>query len=188
MSNTLAYRLSLASGTFVSGMRQAQDTVRGLNREAANANSQLGRMGAATSTSSRYLQMAADAALGTTMAFGGVTSAAGLFFSALGASRIVLGAVAEIDSLTRALAGMEGSTEAAAARLEVLRKVAKVPGLGFTEAVQGDIRLRAVGFSAKQSEAFCARLAMPSQASAEERRNSMAPSWALPKWLPKAKS
>lgn len=54
----------------------------------------------------------------------------------------------EIDSLRRALATMEGSAAKTEARMKELREVAKLPGLGFAEAVQGDVRLRAVGISA----------------------------------------
>lgn len=54
----------------------------------------------------------------------------------------------EIDSLRRALATLEGTSAKTEARMKELREVAKLPGLGFKEAVQGDVRLRAVGISA----------------------------------------
>jgi len=77
-------------------------------------------------------------------------------------------AAAKVDSLTRGLqavtqqqlgeqgvTGLQGIAQAAADtqnRLKELREVAKLPGLGFTEAIQGDIRLRAVGLSADLSK------------------------------------
>ncbi len=61
-------------------------------------------------------------------------------------------AFAKIDSLRRGLDSMTGSTQATKVRMEELLEVSKLPGLGFEEAVQGDIRLRAVGISAKQSK------------------------------------
>lgn len=60
-------------------------------------------------------------------------------------------AFAEFDSLRRGLDSVTGSSEATAARLKELREIAKQPGIGFQEAIKGDIRLRAVGISAGQS-------------------------------------
>lgn len=60
-------------------------------------------------------------------------------------------AFAEFDSLRRGLDAVTGSTEATAERLKQLREIAKQPGIGFQEAIKGDIRLRAVGISAGQS-------------------------------------
>jgi tape measure domain-containing protein len=60
-------------------------------------------------------------------------------------------AFAEFDSLRRGLDAVTGSTEATAERLKELREIAKQPGIGFQEAIKGDIRLRAVGISAGQS-------------------------------------
>lgn len=65
----------------------------------------------------------------------------------------VLGNYAAYDGMVRGLKTLEGTAEATTARIELLRKVAQVPGLGFEEAVQADIRLRAVGISAEDSEA-----------------------------------
>lgn len=56
------------------------------------------------------------------------------------------------DSLKRALAAVSGSTEAATAQLARLKEVAKSPGLGFREAIQGSVNLQAAGLSAKTAE------------------------------------
>lgn len=77
-------------------------------------------------------------------------------------------ASAKIDSLRRGLqavtqqqlgeagitglAGVAQAAEDTKARLLELKQVAALPGLGFAEAVQGDIRLRAVGISADLSK------------------------------------
>lgn len=66
---------------------------------------------------------------------------------ALGTAAI--SAFAKIDSLNRGLDSMTGSSSATTKRVSELLEVSKLPGLGFEEAVQGDIRLRAVGISAK---------------------------------------
>nr|WP_281375557.1 tape measure protein [Haloferula luteola] len=60
-------------------------------------------------------------------------------------------AFAQEERLQKGLAAIMGDGEAAAARMRELQLVAKMPGLGFQEAVQGDIRLQAVGFSAARS-------------------------------------
>jgi tape measure domain-containing protein len=49
------------------------------------------------------------------------------------------------------LAGLQLAAQQAGDRLKVLEVIAKAPGIGFEQAVAGDIRLRAVGISAAQS-------------------------------------
>jgi tape measure domain-containing protein len=53
----------------------------------------------------------------------------------------------KMDTARRSLAAVAGSAEEASRQLEVLRDVAKAPGLGFLEAIQGAVRLQAVGMS-----------------------------------------
>lgn len=57
-----------------------------------------------------------------------------------------------LDSLKRGLTAITGSAVDAAVQLERLREIAKAPGIGFQEAIQGSIRLQAVGFSALEAE------------------------------------
>jgi tape measure domain-containing protein len=49
------------------------------------------------------------------------------------------------------LAGLQLAAQQAGDRLKVLEVIAKAPGIGFEQAVAGDIRLRAVGITAEQS-------------------------------------
>lgn len=63
----------------------------------------------------------------------------------------MLDAVVSMDRLERGMLTLEGSSAAAASRLESLREAARLPGLDFEQAVQGDIRLRSVGLSAELS-------------------------------------
>jgi tape measure domain-containing protein len=77
-----------------------------------------------------------------------------VFGTATAAALSNLQSYAEFDGLVRGLKTIEGTAAGTQARLELLRDVAKLPGLGFEEAVRGDIRLRAVGLSAKQSESI----------------------------------
>lgn len=57
----------------------------------------------------------------------------------------------DIDKLERGMVAIMGSSEAAAAELTKLKEVAKLPGIGFKEAVQGSINLQAVGLSADEA-------------------------------------
>ena len=70
----------------------------------------------------------------------------------LAMSGAMISAYAKIDSLSRGLDAITGSTQATGERMKELMEVSKLPGLGFEEAIQGDVRLRAIGFSAKMSK------------------------------------
>lgn len=61
-------------------------------------------------------------------------------------------ATVSLDSMRLGMTVLEGSTEAANARLQEMRDLAKLPGLGFEQAVEGDIRLRSAGISASISK------------------------------------
>jgi tape measure domain-containing protein len=61
-------------------------------------------------------------------------------------------AATEMDSLKRGLTAVVGSSAEAERQLVRLKEVAKLPGLGFKEVVQGSINLQAAGFSAQLSE------------------------------------
>lgn len=57
----------------------------------------------------------------------------------------------QMDRMKRAMINTAGGAKEAEMRLAELREMAKLPGIGFEQAVQGDIRLRSVGVSAEQS-------------------------------------
>ena len=61
-------------------------------------------------------------------------------------------AAVSMDSLKRGLTAVAGSSGEAEKQLVRLREVAKLPGLGLQEAIQGSIRLQAAGFSAELAE------------------------------------
>ena len=69
-----------------------------------------------------------------------------------GLAHTALETVVNLDRLQRGMQTLEGSAEGGARRLEELREAARLPGLDFEQAVQGDIRLRSVGLSAKLSK------------------------------------
>jgi len=68
---------------------------------------------------------------------------------AIGATAV--NAAADFDSLERALAGIMGGANAAAGEMSKLKEAAKLPGLGFEEAVRGSVNLQAVGLSADEA-------------------------------------
>lgn len=59
---------------------------------------------------------------------------------------------AKLDSLTRGLASVSVSAADLQGQLSRLREVAKLPGLGFEEAVQGSLSLQSAGLSARLAE------------------------------------
>lgn len=68
---------------------------------------------------------------------------------AIGATAV--NAAADFDSLERALSGIMGGVGAAAGEMTKLKEAAKLPGLGFEEAVRGSVNLQAVGLSADEA-------------------------------------
>jgi tape measure domain-containing protein len=68
---------------------------------------------------------------------------------AIGATAV--NAAADFDSLERALSGIMGGANAAAGEMVKLKEAAKLPGLGFEEAVRGSVNLQAVGLSANEA-------------------------------------
>jgi tape measure domain-containing protein len=61
-------------------------------------------------------------------------------------------AAADLQKLETGLKAVAGSSEEASRQMSSLRQVAKLPGLGLEEAIQGSINLQAVGLSAEQAE------------------------------------
>ena len=72
--------------------------------------------------------------------------------AALGLIKSSIESAASMEGLKRGLASVAGSSEEAERQLVRLREVAKSPGLGFREAIQGSVRLQAVGLNAELAE------------------------------------
>ena len=85
-------------------------------------------------------------------ALAGVAAGIGALAAVTAAAQKTLSEYAAFDSLVRSLKTMDGTAAATTARLEQLRDVAKLPGLGFEEAIKGDVRLRSAGISAELAE------------------------------------
>jgi tape measure domain-containing protein len=81
-------------------------------------------------------------------------AAAGVLGAALVAGGVKASqSAASLESARLGLAAYSDSAAQTAQRLEILRQVAKAPGLGFLEAVQGATRLQAAGLSFETSAA-----------------------------------
>jgi tape measure domain-containing protein len=80
------------------------------------------------------------------------TAALGVTAAIAGFSGLALNAAADMDSLKRGLLAVAGSGAEVEKQLARLEAVAKLPGLGLREAIQGSINLQAAGFSAGLAE------------------------------------
>lgn len=88
---------------------------------------------------------AAASSLGTKLSVGVTLPLVGLATASIKAA-------SDMDSLERGLTAVSGSAEEAARQMADMREVAKLPGLGLKEAVEGTIRLQAFGFSAAEAK------------------------------------
>lgn len=115
-----------------------------------NMMSQLGVIGgiarnAIAGLASAFLSLAAAAAQAG-LAIGGLVLGALAAFTAIAVRQAI-----SFDSLKRGLIAVSGGAAQAQAQMMRLKEVAKLPGLGFREAIEGSIRLQAAGLSAKQA-------------------------------------
>ncbi|NBW18369.1 MAG: hypothetical protein EBR82_61380, partial [Caulobacteraceae bacterium] len=101
----------------------------------------------------RSLQMAEKslARFGRQMANAGETLTQSLTVPLGGLGVAAVKSFADMEKLNKGLTAIMGSSEMAAEELQKLREVAKLPGLGLKEAVQGSINLQAVGLSADEA-------------------------------------
>jgi tape measure domain-containing protein len=93
----------------------------------------------------------------SSIAAAGAAGVALAAFVALGAAIVSVGKYSaeqaiQFDSNIRGLAAYSESSKALSAQVARLEQLAKAPGLGFDQLIQGVTRLEAAGFSAKQSE------------------------------------
>ncbi len=104
----------------------------------------------------RFRQKAKNSGDGIANAiFGGLQARAAALGPIIGAAfggRAIMEAVVNMERLEKMLVAMEGSASGARNRMAELREVARLPGVDFEQAIQGDVRLRAVGLSADLSK------------------------------------
>lgn len=125
-------------------LQGADEARRGLDNVSKSAHETAGalssRLGGAIKELGLHFADTARKASFMSVAIGGVVGA-GAFQAA-----------AKMDSLTRGLASVSANAQDLQGQLTRLREVAKLPGLGFEEAVQGSVALQAAGISARLSE------------------------------------
>jgi tape measure domain-containing protein len=128
-------------GSFMSDMKKARKEVKDL---ADNAGKGAREVGTGTE---RILSHVSSMAKSIAVSAGSSLVAMKLFQF----GRDAVKAAASMDSLKRGLTAIMGSSKRAADEMERLREVAKLPGLGFRDAIEGSTRLQATGLSAKQA-------------------------------------
>lgn len=111
-----------------------------INADLASFDKQMGRAERRVTRFGRNIQnVGRNLSLGITLPLAGVAAAS-------------VRAATNLDSLVRGLEAVGGGSAEAQRQLVRLQDVAKLPGLGFAEAIQGSVRLQAVGFSAAFAE------------------------------------
>jgi len=96
-------------------------------------------------------KMDAAAAAGNALQ-GAIAGSLGVGMGA-GFIKTVVTTTARIDGLRQGLIGAAGSAAEADMQIRRLEQLAKAPGLGFEQVIEGSIRLQAAGLSAKDAEA-----------------------------------
>jgi tape measure domain-containing protein len=128
--NLDAYKLAVI---FSADAAKVLAALKGVDVNASKAQASLDRVSASASATGRTLTLGLTAPV-TAFGYAAIRTAT------------------QMDSLTRGLRTVAGSAEATQKQLVSLREVAKLPGLGFKEAVQGSINLQAAGFNAELAE------------------------------------
>lgn len=118
------------------------------------------RIGASTDDFDKQVDRALNKTkrLATTAVEAGTALAMGFSAPLIAAGAGALSAAASMESLEKGLTATMKSSAAAAAELERLKEVSKLPGLGLQEAVQGSIRLQTLGSTAAESRRIMAEL------------------------------
>jgi len=124
--SSLVFRITGDPASFKAAMGEVSGSLDAAGRKATLVSDVFGRMGSAMTL--------------------------GITVPAVAAGAAVIKAAADMDSLKRGLTAVAGSSEEAQKQLVRLKEVAKLPGLGFKEAIQGSISLQAAGFSAQLAE------------------------------------
>jgi tape measure domain-containing protein len=90
--------------------------------------------------------------LGSNLQSVGSSLALGVSAPLAGIAGAALKAAGDLEAMKLGLVSVAGGAKQAEVQFAQLREVAKLPGLGLKEAVQGSINLQALGFSAQKSQ------------------------------------
>lgn len=147
MAGAVNIRLGAIVSDFVAGFRTAQAAAGQL---ATQLNGNLSAGFAAADRQSRQFERGIGKLGNVLQNFGRQAALVGTGIAVIGATSFK--AYADINALQLGLENITGSAAAATARFNELMPVVRLPGLGLEEAVKGDVRLQAVGFSAIQAK------------------------------------
>ena len=149
MADTLVIRVQLdTSETEGAGRKIGTSLESAIGPAAANAGRKIERaLASGLDSAKRKIKEVGD----TLSSFGGKLSVGLTAPLALFGTTVTQTAV-KMDSLKRGLTAVAGSSAEAERQLVRLKEVAKLPGLGFEEAIQGSINLQAAGLSATEAE------------------------------------
>ncbi len=119
----------------------------GFTRGVRDVSVQMQRLSSASESAVRGINTAFEriSSVGTRLSIGVSAPLAALGVAAVRAD-------ADLEALRMGLIAVSGSAAAADKQLVRLAEVAKLPGLGFREAIQGSVNLQAAGFSAQLAE------------------------------------
>lgn len=133
----------------VASLNQLEQNTRGiLDRMNKNSEASAAR---AAATAQRQAERLAQAQIEAQKRAAAIT--AGIMgASLLALGKQILDVTVRFDSLKRGLIAVTGSAQEADKQMVRLKEVAKLPGLGMEEAIQGSIRLQAAGLSAQMAE------------------------------------
>jgi tape measure domain-containing protein len=134
--------LAVDDRDYNSGLDKAEDRLEDFARKAQRAGDRAAR---SLGESFKKLEFDALERVGSRLTIG-LTAP----ILAAGAAAVKVGV--DMDSFRRGLTAVSGSAQSAEEQLVQLREVAKLPGLGFEEAIQGAINLEAAGMSAKMAQ------------------------------------
>ena len=132
-------------------IRELGDTTSRAGRETQDMTRDLDRARGGTQTFTRSL-----GGLGTVLGSIGIAAAG---YEAIQFGRNAARAAIQIDSQTRALAVLTGSTAEATRAIREIQDLADEPGLRFRQAVEGTVALRAIGTEAETTTRILRELA-----------------------------
>ena len=142
--------------------KQSEAAARAFNKDLAGAIEKVRKEGTLTDREfeklgRRFKRTADDgtsafARLGSTLKGVGRGLLIGVTAPLTGLGALAVKNAADLDALRRALDSVTGSGAETADQLKRLKEVAKSPGIGFKEAIQGSVQLQAVGYNAQFAE------------------------------------
>ncbi|WP_234734496.1 tape measure protein [Tellurirhabdus bombi] len=137
-------RLGAIVSGFINGFNQAGQGVRAFTRQ---ANADLATFYRAQDNQSRVFNKGLGRMASDMQGFGrAITTYIAAPLAIAGG--VMFNTYAEIDGMQRGLKVFAGSAQVAGAQFNLFREAAKLPGLGLEEAVQGGLRLEALGYNA----------------------------------------